>query len=90
MKTLHCKEFGPVENLVWEEAESPEPGEHEVVVSIKAAALNFPDFLIVQGLYQFKPELLIKKQKFQFQIYQITTPTDEKPAIGGNLLSVEE
>ena len=57
MKTLHCKEFGPVEKLVWEEAESPEPGEHEVVVSIKAAALNFPDFLIVQGLYQFKPEL---------------------------------
>lgn len=57
MKTLHCKEFGPVENLVWEEAESPEPGENEVVVSIKAAALNFPDFLIVQGLYQFKPEL---------------------------------
>ena len=57
MKTLHCKEFGPVENLVWEEAESPEPDEHEVVVSIKAAALNFPDFLIVQGLYQFKPEL---------------------------------
>ena len=57
MKTLHCKEFGPVENLVWEETESPEPGEHEVVVSIKAAALNFPDFLIVQGLYQFKPEL---------------------------------
>ena len=57
MKTLHCKEFGPVENLVWEETESPEPGDHEVVVSIKAAALNFPDFLIVQGLYQFKPEL---------------------------------
>lgn len=57
MKKLHCKEFGPVENLVWEEAESPEPGDHEVVVSIKAAALNFPDFLIVQGLYQFKPEL---------------------------------
>ena len=57
MKTLHCKEFGPVENLVWEEVESPEPGDHEVVVSIKAAALNFPDFLIVQGLYQFKPEL---------------------------------
>jgi NADPH2:quinone reductase len=57
MRTLHCKEFGPVENLVWEETESPEPGDHEVVVSIKAAALNFPDFLIVQGLYQFKPEL---------------------------------
>ena len=57
MKILHCKEYGPVENLTWEDIETPEPGENEVVVSIKAAALNFPDFLIVQGLYQFKPEL---------------------------------
>ena len=57
MKILHCKEYGPVENLVWEDIETREPSENEVVVSIKAAALNFPDFLIVQGLYQFKPEL---------------------------------
>ena len=57
MKILHCKEYGPIENLVWEDIETREPSENEVVVSIKAAALNFPDFLIVQGLYQFKPEL---------------------------------
>ena len=57
MKILHCKEYGPVENLVWEDTGSPEPAENEVVVSIKAAALNFPDYLIVQGLYQFKPDL---------------------------------
>ena len=57
MKILHCKEYGPVENLVWEDIDSPEPAENEVVVSIKAAALNFPDYLIVQGLYQFKPDL---------------------------------
>lgn len=57
MKILHCKEYGPVENLVWENIDSPEPTENEVLVSIKAAALNFPDYLIVQGLYQFKPEL---------------------------------
>jgi len=57
VKILHCKEYGPIENLVWEDIETPEPGENEVVVSIKAAALNFPDYLIVQGLYQFKPEL---------------------------------
>jgi NADPH2:quinone reductase len=57
MKILHCKEYGPVENLVWEDIDSPEPGENEVLVSIKAAALNFPDYLIVQGLYQFKPDL---------------------------------
>ena len=57
MKILHCKKYGPVENLVWENIDSPEPTENEVLVSIKAAALNFPDYLIVQGLYQFKPEL---------------------------------
>ena len=57
MKILHCKEYGPIENLVWEDIESPIPGDDEVTISIKAAALNFPDFLIVQGLYQFKPEL---------------------------------
>ena len=57
MKILHCKEYGPVESLVWEEIESPEPKDNEILIDIKAAALNFPDFLIVQGLYQFKPEL---------------------------------
>ena len=51
MKILHCKEYGPVENLVWEDVDSPEPGDNEVIVTIKAAALNFPDYLIVQGLY---------------------------------------
>ena len=56
MKILHCKEFGPIENLVWENIDSPEPEEDEVLISVKAAALNFPDYLIVQGLYQFKPE----------------------------------
>tara|TARA_B100001079_G_scaffold40810_1_gene32092 strand:- start:631 stop:1632 length:1002 start_codon:yes stop_codon:yes gene_type:complete len=57
MKILHCKEYGPIDNLVWEDIDSKEPEDNEVLVSIKAAALNFPDFLIVQGLYQFKPEL---------------------------------
>ena len=57
MKILHCKKYGPVDNLVWEEVESPEPQDNEVLIDIRAAALNFPDFLIVQGLYQFKPEL---------------------------------
>ena len=55
MKALLCKDFGPVENLVWEDIPDPTPKDGEVVVDIKAAALYFPDNLIVQGLYQFKP-----------------------------------
>lgn len=57
MNKIVCKDFGPVENLVWEHAESLEPQPNEVVIEVKAAALNFPDYLIVQGLYQFQPPL---------------------------------
>jgi NADPH2:quinone reductase len=40
-----------------EEIDSLHAGPKEVVVQVKACGLNFPDTLIIQGLYQFKPEL---------------------------------
>src|SRR5581483_2516669 len=51
------KQYGPPESLVVEELPSPRPGPGEVVVSVKAASVNFPDFLIIQNKYQFKPPL---------------------------------
>jgi len=57
MKAIVCKEFGPPSGLVLEDIESPKPKKNEVLVSVKACGLNFPDTLIIQGLYQFKPEL---------------------------------
>ncbi|HZN87017.1 MAG TPA: NADPH:quinone oxidoreductase family protein [Burkholderiales bacterium] len=57
MKALLCKEFGPPESLVLEDVPSPQAGAGEVVVSIKAASVNFPDVLIIQNKYQFKPPL---------------------------------
>jgi len=57
MKALVCKQFGPPESLVLEEVPSPKPGAGEVVISIKAASVNFPDVLIIQNKYQFKPPL---------------------------------
>jgi NADPH2:quinone reductase len=57
LKALLCKQFGPPESLVLEDVPSPKPGAGEVVVSIKAASLNFPDVLIIQNRYQFKPPL---------------------------------
>ena len=56
MKAIICKKFAPVSDLVWEEVADPVAGPGEVVVDIKAAGLNYPDNLIVQGLYQFQPE----------------------------------
>jgi len=57
MKAVVCKQFGPPESLVIEELPSPKAGAGEVVVAVKAASVNFPDFLIIQNKYQFKPPL---------------------------------
>ena len=57
MKAVLCKAFGPPESLVVEDVPSPVPGPGEVVISVKAASVNFPDVLIIQNKYQFKPPL---------------------------------
>ena len=56
MKAVLCKELGPPEKLVVEDIPALKPGKGQVVVSVKAAGVNFPDTLIIQGKYQFKPE----------------------------------
>ena len=57
MKAVLCKQFGPPESLVVEELPSPQAGAGEVVLAVKAASVNFPDVLIIQNKYQYKPPL---------------------------------
>jgi NADPH2:quinone reductase len=57
MKAVLCKTYGPPESLVVEDVEPLQPGRGEVVVSMRAASVNFPDVLIIQDKYQFKPPL---------------------------------
>jgi NADPH2:quinone reductase len=57
VKAVLCKEYGPPESLVVEDVPSPTPGPGEVIISAKAASVNFPDVLIIQNKYQFKPTL---------------------------------
>ncbi len=57
MRAVLCKELGLPEKLVVEEVPSPTAGKGQVVLSVKACGVNFPDTLIIQGKYQFKPEL---------------------------------
>lgn len=54
MRALMCREFGPPENLIVEEVDDPQPGAGEVLLQIRAAALNFPDVLVVRGEYQLR------------------------------------
>ena len=57
MKAIVCEKFGPPASLAYKEIPTPTPKEKEVVVQVKACSLNFPDTLIIQGKYQFKPAL---------------------------------
>ncbi len=57
MKAIVCETLGPPENLVYKEVSSREPGPKEVLISVKACAINFPDTLIIQGKYQIRPDL---------------------------------
>jgi NADPH2:quinone reductase len=57
MKAVLCKEYGPPEKLSVEEVPDLTPGQGQVVVAVKACGVNFPDTLIIQGKYQFKPAL---------------------------------
>lgn len=55
MKAIVCKAYGPAETLVIEEVPSPEVKGRGVKVRVRAAGLNFPDTLIIEGKYQFQP-----------------------------------
>lgn len=57
MKALLCRALGPVESLSVGDIASPVPARGQVLLDVKAAGVNFPDVLMVQGKYQFKPPL---------------------------------
>lgn len=57
MQAWLCEKPTGVDALEWRTVPTPVPGPGEVLVEIKAASLNFPDLLIVQDKYQFKPPL---------------------------------
>src|SRR5262245_37670399 len=53
---MMCRAFGPPESLVLEDLPSPPLAAGQVPVEVHAAGVNFPDLLMRQGKYQFKPE----------------------------------
>jgi len=57
MKALLCHQFGLPETLTMSDIETPSPRPDQVLIKVKACGVNFPDTLIIQDKYQFKPEL---------------------------------
>ena len=57
MKSLQCVELGPPDKLQIKEVSDPQIISDHVIIENKVASVNFPDVLMIQGLYQFQPEL---------------------------------
>ncbi len=56
MRGVVIHEFGPVDSHKVEEFPTPEIGPEEILIDVHIIGVNFPDTLMVQGLYQTKPE----------------------------------
>jgi NADPH2:quinone reductase len=57
MKAVVCRTLGRLESLLVEDMPEPSPGVDELVVEVRAAGVNFPDLMMVQGVYQDAPAL---------------------------------
>jgi len=57
VRALLCTQLGSIDALAVHDLPSPRAGAGQVVVDVKASALNYPDALMVKGLYQVKPPL---------------------------------
>lgn len=57
MRAIRCHRYGPPATLVVETLPDLVPGPGEVVIDVKAAGVNYPDVLVIENKYQFKPAL---------------------------------
>ncbi|MBA2280459.1 MAG: NADPH:quinone oxidoreductase family protein [Acidimicrobiia bacterium] len=87
MRAVLCKAFGPPESLVVEEVDPPSAGPGEVVVDVEACAVNFPDVLIIQDKYQFKPPLPFSPGAEVAGVVRSLGPHVEALAVGDRVLA---
>ena len=57
MKAILCKAHGKPDTLVFEDMDTPSVSAGKILIQVMACGVTFPDTLIIQNLYQFKPAL---------------------------------
>jgi NADPH:quinone reductase len=79
VKAMLCREYGKPEDLVLTELPDPTPGPGEVVVGVRAAAVNFPDVLFISGGYQVKvPPPFAPGSEFAGEVLTVGPNTDAR------------
>ena len=87
MKALFCRELGSG-RLEIAEVATPQPGERQVRIAVKAAAANFPDVLMLEGKYQFKPPMPFAPGCELAGVVQAAGPGVEGLRVGDRVLAV--
>jgi NADPH2:quinone reductase len=86
MQAILCTRNGGPDDLVLRELPDPVPGDGEVVVAVKAIALNFFDTLIIAGKYQFKPEFPFSPASEFSGVVERLGPGVSSPAAGDRVM----
>jgi NADPH2:quinone reductase len=90
MRAAVVKEFGPIDSHTVGELPNPIPGPNQVLVTIKAAAVNFVDSLVVTGKYQFLPERPFAPGKLPAGVVSALGPGVTSLKVGDRVLTLAE
>src|SRR5207244_11443704 len=87
MRAVLCRAYGPPESLTVEDVDDPSAGDGQVVVDVKACAVNFPDVLIIQNLYQFEPPLPFSPGAVIAGVVSSVEPAVVRVSVGGRVFA---
>jgi NADPH2:quinone reductase len=90
MRAVVVREFGPIETARLGELPKPAPGRGEVLVEIRATAVNFVDLLMIAGKYQFLPELPFAPGKLPAGVVAATGEGVSSLKAGDRVLAMAE
>jgi NADPH2:quinone reductase len=90
MKAIVVHEFGPLENLRVEDIADPAPGPGQVLIEVRAAAVNFVDSLVVTGKYQFLPARPFSPGKLPAGVVLAVGEGVTAPRVGDRVLTLAE
>src|SRR6516165_10066978 len=90
MQAILAHQFGSIDALRVEERPNPTAGRGEIVIDVAAAAINFPDVLVIEGRYQVKPPLPFIPGKELSGVVSAVGPDVSNYRIGDHVMALVE
>ncbi|MCY3751397.1 MAG: alcohol dehydrogenase catalytic domain-containing protein, partial [Gammaproteobacteria bacterium] len=90
MRAVIVSEFGEIEATSLGNVPDPVPGPDEVLVSTRAAAVNYVDLLVIAGTYQFRPECPFIPGKAPAGVVEAVGEEVDRFKVGDRVLAMAE